>query len=98
MKRLQLEAGARAELLHETKYYEATRRGTGHKFREAVGEVFSRIRRTPEAGKPDEEDCRRFRVKGVPFSVVYREADSEIVVFAIRADAREPGYWLTRTK
>ena len=36
MKRLRLDSGARAELLHETKYYEATRPGTGRKFREAV--------------------------------------------------------------
>lgn len=38
------------------------------------------------------------RVKGFPFSVVYREETAAIVVFAIRPDAREPGYWLARAK
>jgi hypothetical protein len=60
VKRLRLESSARAELLHETKYYETTRR--------------------------------------FPFSAVYREEPAEIVVYAIRPDAKEPGYWLPRTR
>ena len=36
MKRLRLDSAARAELLHEIKYYETTRTGTGVKFREGV--------------------------------------------------------------
>ena len=96
MTRLRLDSDARAELLHEIKYYEATRPGTGRKFREAVDEAFERIRRAPETGKPDEEACRRVRVTGFPFSVVYREEKTEVVVYAVRPDAREPGYWLPR--
>jgi len=71
--RLRLDSAARAELLHETRYYGATRPGPGRRFREAVDEAFERIKRAPEAGKPDEEGCRRIRVAGFPFSVVYRE-------------------------
>lgn len=47
MKRLRLDAAARAELLHEVAYYEATRPGTGRRFREAVVLAFDRVRRTP---------------------------------------------------
>lgn len=68
MTRLRLDSAARAELLHEIRYYEATRRGTGRRFREAVAAVFDRIKTSPEAGKPDEEGCRRMRVAGFPFS------------------------------
>ena len=57
---------------------------------------FGRIRRTPKVGKPDEEGCRRVRIPGFPFSIVYREEKSEIVVYAVRPDAREPGYWWSR--
>ncbi|MFT3821559.1 MAG: type II toxin-antitoxin system RelE/ParE family toxin [Rubrivivax sp.] len=85
-------------MLHETAYYQQTRPGTGSRFREAVDDVFKRIRRNPRAGKPDEEACRRLRVDGFPFSVVFREETTEIVVYAIRPDAREPGYWLARTR
>lgn len=98
MTRLRLDSAARAELLHETQYYETTRPGTGRKFREAVGSVFERIKRTPETGKPDEEGCRRMRVSGFPFSVVYRVEKIETVVYAVRPDAREPGYWILRAR
>lgn len=98
MKPLRLDAAARAELLHETRYYEATRPGTGRKFREAVDQAFGRIARTPQTGSPDEENCRRMRIKGFPFSAVYREEPNEIVVYAIRPDARKPGYWRPRAR
>ena len=96
MKRLRLDSAARSELLHETKYYETTRRGSGRKFRLAVDEAFDRIKFNPNAGRPDEENCRRMRIKGYPFSAVYREEEVEIIVYAIRPDAREPGYWMPR--
>lgn len=98
MNRLRLDSAARAELLHETEYYEATRPGTGRRFREAVAKAFGRIRKAPKTGKLDEEGCRRMRVTGFPFSVVYREEKIETVVYAVRPDAREPGYWLPRAQ
>jgi plasmid stabilization system protein ParE len=96
--RLRLDSAARAELLHEIKYYEATRPGTGRKFREAANDAFERIKLTPKSGRPDEGNCRRMRINGFPFSVVYREEELEIVVYAVRPDAREPGYWLSRAR
>ena len=96
MKRLRLFSEARSEFLHETKYYEATRLGSGRKFRLAVEDAFELIKRSPSAGKPDEENCRRVRIKGYPLSIVFREEITEIVVFAIRPDAREPGYRVSR--
>jgi plasmid stabilization system protein ParE len=96
--RLRLDSAARAELLHETEYYETTRPGTGQRFREAVDEAFNRIKRAPKSGKPDEESCRRMRVTGFPFSLVYREETTEIVVYAVRPDARNPDYWLPRAR
>jgi plasmid stabilization system protein ParE len=98
VKRLRLDSAARAELLHETRYYESVRSETGRKFRLAVDDAFGGIKTNPKCGKPDEESCRRVRIKGFPLSVVFREETAEIVVYAIRADAREPGYWLARTR
>ena len=96
MKRLRLDAAARVELLHEVRYYETVRAGTGRRFREAVDVAFAQIRRNPSTGKPEEANCRRIRVKGFPFALIFREAPEEIVVFAVKNDAREPGYWLGR--
>jgi toxin ParE1/3/4 len=96
VKKLRLDSQARAEFFHEITYYEATRPGRGRKFRIAVDEVFVRIKKNPAAGKPEEAGCRRVRVKGFPFAIVFREEASEVVVYAVRPDAREPSYWLAR--
>lgn len=98
MKRLRLDSQARAELLHEIKYYEAARPGRGRKFRIAVDSVFAHIKQNPDAGKPEEAGCRRVRVNGFPFAIVFRAEASEVVVYAVRPDAREPGYWLARAQ
>lgn len=98
MKRVRLLAEARTELLRETAYYENARKGTGRRFREAVAEVFTRVVAFPKAGAPYEADTRRAVVKGFPFTVVYKEAGDEIIIFAIAHDKRLPGYWLTRTE
>jgi hypothetical protein len=58
----------------------------------------ARAERQPQTGAPDEAGCRRQRVKGFPFSVVYREEPEAIVVYAIRPDARKPGYWRSRAR
>jgi hypothetical protein len=63
-----------------------------------VDEVFASIKQNPTAGKPEEAGCRRLRVKGFPFAIVFREEALEIVVYAVRPDAREPGYWLVRAR
>ena len=96
MKALRVDAAARAELLHESQYLERARPGYGKKFVVEIKSIFGQIRRNPEAGKPDEEGCRRLRVTGFSFSVVFREESSEVVVYAIRPDQRQPGYWHKR--
>ena len=98
MKALRVDSAARAELLHESHYLEQARSGYGKKFVAEVKSIFAQIKRNPEAGKPDEEGCRRLRVTGFSFSVVFREERSEVVVYAIRPDQRQPGYWHARVR
>ena len=98
MKPLRLDDAARDELLHEVRFLEAARRGSGRKFREAVAQAFERIRRNPACGREDDEGCRRLRVGGFRLSIVFREAATEVVVFVIRPDSRQPGYWHSRVK
>lgn len=92
MTRVRFDAAARAELLHETRFYGATRPGAGIRFQGAVPSALDRIERSPATGKADEADCRRMRVKGFPFSRVYREEKDEIVIYDVRPDAKDPGY------
>jgi plasmid stabilization system protein ParE len=95
VKKLRFDAAARAELLHETRFYGATRPGTGIRF-QAVQTALDRIGRSPSTGKADEAGCRRMRLKGFPFSLVYREERDEVIIYAVRPDAKDPGYWLQR--
>ena len=96
MKRLRIREEAREELLHETRYYELQREGTGKRFREAVNASFALIVRFPSGGAPGPAQTRRTKVKGFPFTVVYREEETQVVIFAIAPDRQLPGYWLLR--
>ena len=98
MKKLWIREEARAELLHETGYYEDRRKGTGKRFREAVQESFALILRFPAGGAPGPAGTRKTKVKGFPFTVVYRDEPSQIVVFATAPDRQQPGYWLPRAR
>ena len=98
MKSLRVDSAAREELLHESQYLERARPGYGKKFVAEIKSIFAQIKRNPEAGKPDEEDCRRLRVKDFPFSVVFREEPTEVVVYVIRSDHRQPRYWHLRVR
>ena len=98
MKPLRVDSAAREELLHESQYIERARLGYGKKFVAEVKAIFAQIKRSPQAGKPDDEGCRRIRVKGFAFAVVFREEQSEVVVYVIRPDSRSPGYWRSRVR
>lgn len=98
MKRLLLRGEARAELIRETLYYETQRSGTGKRFSEAVAGSFELIRRFPKGGAPGPAGTRKTKVKGFPFTVVYRDEPEAVIVFAIAPDRHQPGYWLPRTE
>ena len=97
MKSLRVREEARAELLRETAYYESKREGTGKRFREAVQASFALILRFPSGGAPGPSGTRKTKVKGFPFTVVYREEKDQAVVFAVAPDRQQPGYWQART-
>jgi len=62
LKRLRVDGDARAELFHETKYYETRRKGTGKQFREAINASFDLLRSFPQAGAPGPANTRRTKV------------------------------------
>lgn len=98
MKRLRFLPAAEAELLHEVSYYARVRSGFGVRFKDAVKATTAQALRMPEAGAPAANDCRKFRVKGFPFNVVYRTSADEVLVVAIAPDKKQPEYWLQRTR
>jgi hypothetical protein len=96
IKPIKIRAEARDEFLREIRFYDTQRPGTGKRFRETVRNAFTIIQHFPESGAPGPANTRRAKVKGFPFTVVYRNEAVQIVVFAISPDRQQPGYWLVR--
>jgi plasmid stabilization system protein ParE len=80
-------------LLRETAYYEKRQPGAGRRFRLAVQAAFNLILKFPSGGPQGTAGTRRTKVKGFPFTVVYREELAEIIIFAIAHDRKRPDYW-----
>lgn len=50
----------------------------------------------PLGGAPSYKVTRSFLIKGFPFSLVYRAADSEVLVVAVAPHRKRPHYWAAR--
>jgi plasmid stabilization system protein ParE len=98
VKRLRFLPQAEAELLHEIEYYSKAREGAGIRFQAAVEYSLDRALRHPMSGAPCHQGTRSLLVKGFPFSIVYRPSDGGLLVVAIAAHRRQPGYWLSRLR
>lgn len=95
---LRFHSEALEELVAEAQYYEEQVQGLGQRFINEV-ETATRIAvEFPEMGAPFKYGTRRVFPKKFPFSIVYRVQANEIIVLAVAADARKPGYWRSRHK
>ena len=72
LKPIRIREEARAELLHEVHFHESARKGYGKLFREAVDATAQLIRRFPTVGAVGPGATKKAKVKGFPFTVVYR--------------------------
>jgi len=82
--------------LRELAYYEKARPGSAAKFEASVEAASSMAARHPHGGAPSYNETRTFRVKGFPFSLVYRASATEVLVVAIAPHSKKPGYWTSR--
>jgi plasmid stabilization system protein ParE len=89
-------AAARYEFLGQVAYYAAENLGVGERFSRAVEGAVSLAMAFPESGSPGPRNTRRIRVRGCPFSIVYRREGDVIVVFAVAHQSRRPEYWISR--
>jgi hypothetical protein len=61
-------------------------------FEQAVG----RIRKSQQRWPIYITDFQKYTLRQFPFSIVYQNFPSEIVVFAVAHGRRQPGYWKDR--
>ena len=65
-------------------------------FESAFERAVERIRDTPGRWPVYFHEFRRYILRRFPFSLVYQDFSSEIVVFAVAHGRRQPGYWMDR--
>ncbi len=89
---------ARREFLAEIVYYNQDQPGLGARFTAAVEEAAARALAFPHAGSPAAGNTRRVLLQGFPFSIVYRDEASGIVIFAVAHQSWRPDYWAARVQ
>jgi toxin ParE1/3/4 len=101
MRRVQVEAKARAELHAAISWYEEQAPGLGTVLWESVDEVLRRLQTTPDGsttvpGVPSELGVRRAFTQRFPYAIVFIAKDDAVRVIAIAHSSRRPNYWLDR--
>lgn len=96
MKPVRFHDEARAEIAHETLYYNSISKALAEQFVKAVENAVALASEFPGMGTTYKYGTRRFYPRKFPFSVVYLERADEIYVLALAPFARKPGYWRTR--
>jgi len=87
---------AKAEIAHETLYYNSISKALAEQFVKAVENAVALASEFPGMSTTYKYGTRRFYPRKFPFSVVYLERADEIYVLALAPFARKPGYWRTR--
>jgi toxin ParE1/3/4 len=87
---------AATELDAEANYHEEKSGGLGERFLQEVEAAIELAATFPEIGSPYKYGTRRVFPKRFPFSVVYVEQSSELIILAIAPFPRKPGYWRNR--
>ena len=100
-KPIRVEDAARNELRVVVAWYEERRRGLGGEFFAEVEHTLDLIERHPGLGAsvprvPIERGTRRLPLRRFPYTIVYREAETEIQIIAFSHSSRKPGYWSSR--
>jgi len=65
-------------------------------FESAFGHTVEKIREAPLCWPVYFMDFRKYTLRQFPFSLVYHESSSGIVVFAVAHGRRQPGSWRDR--
>lgn len=92
----QFEPAALAELENAITYYQAQQRGLGDDFVAAVKQQVGALLDSPGIGQPvgsKSMDLRRSRVRGFPYTIIYRLMGEVLLIVAVAHQKRRPDYW-----
>ncbi|MGB9233020.1 MAG: type II toxin-antitoxin system RelE/ParE family toxin [Terriglobales bacterium] len=95
-KPLRLDPEAEQEYLAALAWYRDRSPAAARQFQNAVEQAGHAIQRTPQRWPVYFGDFRKYTLHQFPFSVIYQEMITEVVVFAVAHGSRKPGYWKNR--
>ena len=98
MKPARFHPDAEVELAAEARYYEERSPGLGERFTREVEAAVELASAFPQIGSRYRYGTRRVFPKRFPFSVVYQDVASELVILANAPFPRKPGYWRGRRR
>lgn len=87
---------AEEEMIEASDFYEARSEGLGFEYLDDVQRIIDLARDYPKIGQSITGGFRRAVLQRFPFSIIYSEEPSEIVIIAVAHAKRRPGYWRGR--
>jgi len=95
-KPLQFHPEAEEEYLTSLAWYRERSLSAATNFQRQFQQAVSRIQKTPQRWPQYFGVCQRYILHQFPFSIVYRNFPSQILVLAVAHAHRRPGYWRDR--
>lgn len=96
MKPVRFHDEAKAEIAHETLFYNTVSKALAERFVKAIEDAVQLASEFPAMGTKYKHGTRRYFSKKFPFSVIYLERPHEIYVLALAPFKRKPSYWHSR--
>lgn len=87
---------AQAELDDAIAWYASQAPGLGDAFLIETLKTLKLIEQYPKAWHPLTQQVRRCRLRRFPYSLVYAQEGSDLLVLAVAHQHRKPGYWGAR--
>ena len=87
---------AQVELDDAIAWYALQAPGLGDAFLIETLKTLKLIEQYPKAWHPLTQQVRRCRLRRFPYSVIYAQEGSDLLVLAVAHQHRKPGYWRAR--
>jgi plasmid stabilization system protein ParE len=86
-------SAAEREYVDTVRYYSSQSVELGRAFYRDVEHAVDLIEQFPQIGAPFDVDKRRLILRRFPYSLIYQERPSEIVIAAVRHHRQDPQPW-----
>jgi plasmid stabilization system protein ParE len=89
---------AEMEFAAAADFYDQREAGLGESFSKEVFATIDRIIEFPNSWPRTSQRTRRCLCNRFPYSVIYRNTDTDLTIYAVAHQSRKPGYWKDRLR